>query len=226
MTADACRGWRENLGALLLDQLDADERVATEAHLAGCPACRAELDLLAPVARALPLAELEQLGPAAAPAPPRSLGKRVERGIAAEKRARRVRRFRLGGVAVATAAAAAAVAAILFLGGGAERAQTPGGQPQRVAFTSTPRGVEIGATLAPRAWGSEISLEVRGITPGTRCHVWLRRADGKRVDAGSFRYRYEGGSDGAALSSSLRPSQARSIAVRAGNRTFVAPVSS
>jgi hypothetical protein len=223
MKADTCRGWRENLGALLLDQLDDDERAATEAHLAGCTTCRAELDLLAPVARALPLADPEQLGPA--PAPPRSLAKRVARGIAAERRARRVRRFRLGGVAVATAAAAA-VAAIVLLGGGAERAQSPAGQPQRVAFTSTPRGVEIGATLAPRAWGTEISLEVRGITPGTRCHVWLRRSDGKRVDAGSFRYRYEGGSDGAQLSSSLPPSQARSITVRAGNRTFVAPVSS
>jgi anti-sigma factor RsiW len=221
MKADTCRGWRENLGALLLDQLDDDERAATEAHLAGCATCRAELDLLAPVARALPLADPEQLGPA--PAPPRSLAKRVARGIAAEKRARRVRRFRLGGVAVA-AAAAAAVAAVVLLGGGATSAPQPGVQPQRVAFASTPRGVEIGATLSPRPWGSEISLQVRGITPGTRCHVWLRGADGKRVDAGSFRYRYEGGSDAAALSSSLRPARARSIAVRAGSRTFVAPV--
>ena len=221
MKADTCRGWRENLGALLLDQLEGDERAATEAHLAGCATCRAELDLLAPVARALPLADLEQLGPA--PAPPRSLARRVARGIAAEQRARRVRRFRLGGVAVAAAAAAALAAVVLLAGGGASTPQ-PGPQPQRVAFASTPRGVEIGATLSPRPWGSEISLQVRGITPGTRCHVWLRRGDGARVDAGSFRYRYEGGSDGAALSSSLRPSRARSIAVRAGSRTFVAPV--
>jgi hypothetical protein len=220
MKADACRGWRENLGALLLEQLDDDERAATEAHLAGCATCRAELDLLAPVARALPLADPEQLGPA--PAPPRSLAKRVARGIAAEQRARRVRRFRLGGVAVAVAAAAAVAAAVLL--GGGTSVQQPGVQPQRVAFASTPRGVEIGATLSPRPWGSEISLQVRGITPGTRCQVWLRRPDGRRVDAGSFRYRYEGGSDAAALSSSLRPSRARSIAVRAGSRTFVAPV--
>jgi hypothetical protein len=222
MKADTCRGWRENLGALLLDQLDDEERAATEAHLAGCAACRAELDILSPVARALPLADPEQLGPA--PAPPRSLAKRVARGIAAEKRARRVRRFRLGGVAVAAAAAAAVAAVVLLGGGGATSVPQPGVQPQRVAFASTPRGVEIGATLSPRPWGSEISLQVRGITPGTRCQVWLRRPDGTRVDAGSFRYRYEGGSDAAALSSSLRPSAARSIAVRAGNRTFVAPV--
>ena len=84
--------------------------------------------------------------------------------------------------------------------------------------------MEIGAALEPRPWGSEISLKVRGITPGTRCLVWVRGPGGAKVPAGSFRYRYEGGSDGATLSSSLRPSQARSIGVRAGGRTFVAPV--
>jgi anti-sigma factor RsiW len=220
MKVDDCRRWREELGAYALDQLDADERAAVEAHLYGCAACRTELEELAPVAEVLPLADPDELG--ATPAPPRSLAFRVARGIAAERRARRRRRVRLGLAAAAAACAAAAGVVALSSGGGT--GSPPAGTPRSVAFTSTPRGVEIGASLAPRPWGSEISLQVRGITPGTRCEVWLRKADGTRVAAGSFRYRYEGGSDGAALSASVRPSQARSIAVRAGGRTFVAPV--
>jgi anti-sigma factor RsiW len=219
MRPDDCRAWRENLGAFVLDQLDDEERAATEAHLEGCPACRAELDLLAPLAEALPLADPSRLG--SAPAPPRSLAYRIASGIAGEKRARRRRRLRLGGAVAAAAACAAVIAALLLAGGGGSPAPTPARQ---VAFTSVPPGVELGATLAPRPWGSEINLRVRGITPGTRCEVWLRNADGTRIPAGSFRYRYEGGSDGAALSASLRPSQARAIGVQAGGRTFVAPI--
>ena len=112
---------------------------------------------------------------------------------------------------------------ILLAGGGSTPNPTPS-SPRQVAFTTVPRGVALDATLQPRPWGSEISVQVRGITPGTRCEVWLRRADGTRVPAGSFRYRYEGGSDEAALSSALRPSQARAIGIRAGNRTFVARI--
>jgi anti-sigma factor RsiW len=221
MKADDCRSWREELGAFALDQLDADDRAAVEAHLDGCADCRAELELLMPVAEALPLVDPEQLE--ASPTPPRTLAFKVARGIAAEKRTQRHRRFRLGLAAAAAACAVAAAAVVAFGGSGGSPSQ-PAGASQRVAFTSTPRGVEIGASLSPRPWGSEISLQVRGITPGTRCEVWLRKADGSRVNAGSFRYRYEGGSDGAALSAAVRPSEARSIAVRAGNRTFSAPV--
>jgi anti-sigma factor RsiW len=221
MKADDCRRWRENLGALVLEQLGDDDRAATEAHLDGCAECRAELELLMPVARALPLADPAQL--AAPPAPPRSLAFRIGRVIAAERRSRRRRRLTIGAGALASACAAAAVAAILLAGGGTTSAPAP--PARQVAFSGVPRGVELGATLNPRPWGSEISVQVRGITPGTRCEVWLRRADGTRVPAGSFRYRYEGGSDAAALSSAVRPGDARAIAIRAGDRTFHAPIS-
>lgn len=220
MSAEGCRAWREELGAYALDQLAAADRVAVEAHLAGCDACRTELELLAPVAAVLPLADPGQLD--AAPAPPRSLPLRIARRIAGEKRARRRRRVRLGAIAAA-GAVAAATALVIVLGGGGGGGATAA-PVKRIAFTSTPPGVKIGAVLAPKAWGSEISMRVRGITPGTRCEVWLRRADGTRVAAGSFRYRYEGGSDAAALSSSLPPARARQIGVHAGGRTFVAPV--
>ena len=90
MKADDCRRWRENLGALVLDQLDDSERAATEAHLEGCGECRAELELLAPLAEALPLADPSRLD--APPAPPRSLPYRIAGRIAAERLARRRKR--------------------------------------------------------------------------------------------------------------------------------------
>jgi anti-sigma factor RsiW len=221
MTAEGCREWRESLGAFVLGQLPADERAAVEAHIEGCEDCRAELALLTPVAEALMLADPRQVE--TAPRPPRSLAYRVARGIATERLARRRRRLRIGAGFATAAAAATAVVLALVLGGG-NPAPSSSPATKRVAFASTPRGVEIGAQLAPRPWGSEISVQVRGIRPGTRCEVWVRGPGGKRVPAGSFRYRYEGGSDGAALSSSLRPGQARAVGVRAGQRTFVARV--
>jgi anti-sigma factor RsiW len=55
MKAEGCREWRERIGALLLGQLPEEERFATEAHLDGCPACRAEAEALDPVASLLGL---------------------------------------------------------------------------------------------------------------------------------------------------------------------------
>ncbi|MGH2966547.1 MAG: anti-sigma factor family protein, partial [Solirubrobacterales bacterium] len=94
MKADDCRIWRERIGALVLGQLDADERTATEAHLDGCSGCRAEAEALAPVAAMLSRANPERLTPA--PAPPADLGDRIARRIAAERRAARRRHVRLG----------------------------------------------------------------------------------------------------------------------------------
>ena len=37
MRTDDCRSWRERIGALVLGQLDRDERSATEAHLEDAP---------------------------------------------------------------------------------------------------------------------------------------------------------------------------------------------
>jgi hypothetical protein len=95
---------------------------------------------------------------------------------------------------------------------------------ETVAFRSLPRGASAKATLEPRPWGSEISVHVYGFRPGTVCQVWLRRSDGKRVPAGSFRYVYSGEGDHAGLSAALAPNDATAIGLEAGSRTFVAPL--
>jgi len=218
MKTERCE-WRESLGALALGQLPEEERAALEAHVEGCPECRAELASLSGVAQLLPLADPEHFG--TAPAPPPSLADHVVAAIRSEQRKTRRRRLRFGlAFSGATAAMAAAVLAIFVLPGGSST-----GPEQHVSFSSLPAGLEIGATLEPHAYGTEIHMYVKGAPSGTLCRVFVRGPNGVQQSAGSFRYRWGDDSD-AVLSAALDLSRTRAIGVRVGNRTFVAPVSS
>jgi hypothetical protein len=219
MKAEGCREWRERIGALVLGQLPEEERLATEAHLDGCPACRAEAAALAPMASLLGRADPDRLEPA--PAPASRLRERIFGLIAAERSAERRRRIRLR-LGLATAAAAAATAIVIVVVGLTDSDRsTP---TETVAFRSLPRGAVAEATLAPRPWGSEISVKVYGFPRGTLCQVWLRNSDGERVPAGSFRYVYEG--EGEHLSSAVALGDAAAVGLRIGAKTYVAPLPS
>lgn len=218
MKTEGCRHWKEELGAYALGHLSDEERASLEAHLEGCPACRAEADSLLAVSRLLPHADPERFGPA--PQPPAELGKRIAATIGSERRSRRRRRrLRFGlGFGGAAAATAMAVLAIFVLSSGSE-----GSPEQHVAFRSLPGGVKIAATLEPQAFGTEIHMYVKGISSGTLCRVYMRGPGGDEVSAGSFRYRW-GADDSAVLSAALDLSRAKALVVRAGDRTFVAPL--
>jgi hypothetical protein len=217
MTVEGCREWRERLGAFALGQLSEDERAATSAHIEGCAACRAEAESLAPIAELLPRADPARLG--TAPAPPVELADRISARIAREgSRAQRRRRKRLTLGLSGAAAAAAAVLLVVLLS-----PSEPSGGAQTVTFKSMPRGVAISATLEPRPFGTEIRMHVYGVRSGTLCRVFLRRADGKTMPAGSFHYRYAG-KEQAVLTSALDLSAADAIGVRADGRTFMAPL--
>ncbi len=219
MKTENCREWRESLGAYALRQLAPHERVGLEAHLEGCPSCRAELRSLSGVAALLPHADPERFGPA--PQPSADLGKRILAGFDAEMKAGRQRRQRrrfgfafAGGLAAVTAAILALV--ILPSSGG-------GAPQQHVEFASLPPGVKIGATLEPHGYGTEIRMYVSGVRSGTLCRVFLTAPDGTRYPAGSFRYRW-GEDSQAELSSALDLSRTAEIGVHAGGQTFTAPV--
>jgi hypothetical protein len=218
MKTDGCRHWKEELGAYALGHLSDQERVALEAHLEGCPACRAEADSLFAVSRLLPHADPERFGPA--PQPPADLGKRIAATIGSEQRSkRRRRRLHFGlGFGGAAAAAAMAVLAIFILSSGNDA-----GPEQHVAFRDLPSGVKIAATLEPQAFGTEIHMYVKGISSGTLCRVYMRGPAGDDVSAGTFRYRW-GGDESAVLSVALDLSRAEALVVHAGKRTFVAPL--
>jgi Putative zinc-finger len=218
MKTDGCRQWKEDLGAYALGHLANEERIRLEAHLEGCPACRAEADSLFAVSRLLPHADPARFGPA--PQPPAELGKRIAATISGERRSkRRQRRLRFGlGFGGAAAATAMAVLAIFVLSSGSESSPE-----QHVAFRSLPSGVKIAATLEPQAFGTEIHMYVKGISSGTLCRVYMRGPGGDDVSAGSFRYRW-GADDSAVLSAALDLSRAEALVVHAGKRTFVAPL--
>jgi len=223
MKTENCREWRESLGAYALGQLAPHERVGLEAHLEGCPDCRAEMQLLSGVAALLPHADPERFGPA--PQPPVDLGKRILASFDADAKAeeaemkagRQRRRFGFA-FAGGLAAAAAAILALAILPSGS------GGAPeQHVEFASLPPGVKIGATLEPHGYGTEIRMYVSGVRSGTLCRVFLTAPDGARYSAGSFRYRW-GDESEAELSSALDLSRTAEIGVHAGGQTFTAPV--
>ncbi len=218
MTADHSREWRESLGAYALGHLSDDERAGLEAHLEGCPDCRAELESLSSVARLLPLADPEQLD--TPPSLPRGLGGRVMASIAGEHRRSKRRRFRLGfGLSGATAAvAAAAILAIFVLPGGGEEAPS-----QHVSFASLPAKMKIGASLEPQPFGTEVRVYVSGVRSGELCSVFLESKNGTEYSAGSFRYRW-GDESQATLSSGLDLARTRAIGIRVGDRTFVESV--
>jgi Putative zinc-finger len=220
MKTERCREWREALGAYALGHLPDEERVSLEAHLDGCVDCRAEAESLLAIAARLPHADPARFGPA--PTPPPELGRRIAATIGAERRSkRRHRRLRIGlGLSGATAVATATVLAIFVLG-----SNEAGGPEQQVAFRSLPPGVKISATLEPRAFGTQIHMYVAGIRSGTLCRVYMRGPGRTGASAGSFRYRW-GSEDSAVLSAALDLSRAKALVVHAGNRTFVAPLSS
>jgi hypothetical protein len=220
MTLERCREWRERLGAYVLGQLPEDEWATTRAHIEGCAACRAEAESLAPLAELLSKADPAQL--ATAPAPPARLADRIAATIAGEAERRRRRRRRrlvigLSGASATVATAAVLLAVVLSPSG----PQSTGSQT--VTFHSLPRGVQIAAALRPRPYGTEIRMQVSGVRSGTLCRVFLRRADGTAISAGSFRYRYSS-EEQASLTSALDLSAARAVGVRAGGRVFVAPL--
>lgn len=216
-TRKSCREWRELLGAHALGHLRGAERAGLEAHLEGCPECRAELAALEPVVGMLPHADPARFGPA--PQPPPELGRRIAAAVEGERQRdeQRQRRRTVGGLAFGGAAVAivAAVLAIFAFRGGDE-------DPIRhVKFTSLPKDVSIYATLEPRAYGTEIHMYVKGVDSGTLCRVSLRGPGGVTYPAGTFRYRW-GDDSNAVLTSALDLSQTRAVVVRAGKETFVA----
>jgi hypothetical protein len=219
MKADACREWRESLGAYALGQLSDEERARLDAHLEGCPSCSAELQQLTALVGPMSLADPARFEES--PALPRGLAGRVSGAIGRERRSRRRRRTSFGlAFAGATAAAVTAVLAIFVLGGGSEA-----GPEQHVTFTSLPKGVQVSAKLIPNAFGTEIHMYVKGVSSGTLCRVYLKRRDGRELSAGTFRYRW-GDGDYPVLSSGLDLSKTAALELRIGDRDYTAAVHS
>ncbi len=181
---DAHRELREMLGAYALGHLDPDERARVLAHLDGCPACRAELADISPLA-----GRLAAVDPAAldeTPAPPPDLGARILARIAEEERQvvplhrARARRRVL---------AAAGIAGVAAAGGAVGWLVRPVPDPlplEPVALEEIAPGLDVSADLVPHTWGVEVQLAGTGFADGEVFRVAVTDDDGRAVSAGEF----------------------------------------
>ena len=169
----------------LLGALDADERLAYEAHLATCRQCRAGLAEIEEIP--LLLAGLDESDfaapPELAPAPvPDTL---LPCLLQAAERERSRRRWLTTGLSLLAAACAIALIVIVVpTGSGPEPAPRA-----MTALVATP--VHATIALQPRSWGTEIDLTCwyqRGAAepPGDRYEL-VAHGDGATYDLGSWR---------------------------------------
>lgn len=168
------------LGAYSLGALDEDERDRVDAHVAGCDACREELDSLVAVrAHLARVAESDVAQPAPAAAPD-ALRARVL-GAARAQRRRAVRR-RVAAVAALAAATGLALVA------------RPDGEvsPPALAARAAHDGVRASVAAVARPWGTELTLRLSGVAPGERCRLVVRARDGRRVVAATWWASYRG----------------------------------
>lgn len=184
MTADA---YTRLDAAYLLGALDADERLAYEAHLATCQRCRASLDEISAIPPLLAGQDDAVLAapPAAAPTPiPDTLLPRLLQAAGRERARRRWLTAGLGLVAAACAVALTVIALPSGSGGSrpAPRAMT--------ALTATP--VNATVSLQPAPWGTEIDLTCwyragATVPPSDRYELVAHDAGGATYNLGSWR---------------------------------------
>jgi hypothetical protein len=182
MMYDQCRDWRGALAAAALGRIDPGEELALQAHLDGCPECRAELRELRSVAVALPLADPSHVGSTRVEPTP-MLGEQVRLRVARERNAKRSRsRSRFVAAVAAAVAIAAGLVAFMIVGPGS----SPPANGRTVALVAH-EGVGASATLRPRNAGTEVRFHVSGLHDGDVYWLWLTDASGRRLAAGTFK---------------------------------------
>ncbi|MFI0373173.1 zf-HC2 domain-containing protein [Actinomadura sp. 1N219] len=177
-----------DVGAYALGLLEEGDRRAFEAHLRGCGTCQAELREMsgtAGVLTALGAAEPEEEEPSTPPAPVIDMMRRRRR---ADRRSRRA------ALVIGTAAAAGALVAGIGVGtvlndeGTAPK--TPPAPPvagEQFRGTNPSTGASGMVGLVDKGWGTQVSLELRGIKGPLRCHLEAVSRDGERTVVAGWR---------------------------------------
>lgn len=175
------RGLRESLGAYVLGHLSPADEQDVRVHLAGCPACRAELEELAPAVSAL----AQVRSPVPEPAtPPRGLGQQIEELIREEEH--RSRANRTARTALVSALGAAAAAAAVVIGLNLAAADPQPKVPLEAVQVVETADIEATANLIDHTWGVEVQLIANGLQPGGRYEVVVLGEDGEEYPAGAF----------------------------------------
>jgi predicted anti-sigma-YlaC factor YlaD len=178
VTGGRCDHWQGLIAMDLVGQITDEDRLALDAHLDGCAACRQEKRDLGGLARILPAADPDHLD---APEVPRQLESAVFDRLHAQ--ARRDRRRRAARNVLGGAAAAVAVAALVFV-----LLATVGspGSGRTIALSGR-AGVEATAQLKQEPWGTDVRLRETGQTGGQVLTVSMRTTSGSWWAAGTYR---------------------------------------
>lgn len=215
-----CPTVRTALGAYVLGALDPAERSDVDAHLPLCPACRDELAELAGLPGLLGrLTEDEVLAGPVRPEPAL-----LERLLASVARHRRRTRRRL--LAVAAAAAVMLVGA----GGTAAVLRSEAPRPRVVSADGLViggRSVHASFGLRARPWGTELTLQLRGVARGQHCRLVAVARDGHAEVAASWEVSYLGKAD-VTGATAIPPADLSSLRVvtYAGQELVATPVAS
>lgn len=163
-----------SLGAYLLGALEPAERLATEAHLASCTACRDELVRLAPLPGLLGLVTIDDLGLPEGDAP-----RDTAEVPAAPPRLRRWAHLPV-------AAALLGVVAI----GGLTIGRLADDDGSDATWSAEPvasvdgTAVDATARLDAREWGTDVELVLDDLPAGLRCRLVVVSDDGRVETAG------------------------------------------
>ena len=199
-----------SLGVYVLGAADGAERARVEAHLPGCPSCRAELMKLAPLPGLLAGVPADMR---AQPAPP---GRTGGRHASAGTRVRPARRWRAIAAAACVAAAAGTAGAIWLTATGAAP------RPATVTLSGTNPATHVSATvvLTATSWGSSIQLRLRGAPLNVPCRLIARSRTGATEVTGVWAA-WRDGSITVPASAGLRPSDIASLQVATTAKTLV-----
>ena len=184
----ACQEMRHLLGVYVLGCIDPPERAQVDEHLSQCAACRDELAGLAGLPAMLgrvPAADVARMSESVtslpkAEEPSPELLNSLLRKVASHRRTRMWRG--IAAVAAAAVIAAGGTAAVLGLtGSGASH-----GRVWSAASGMNPAD-HISAVIdyTRVAGGTDMRVQVRGVSPGTTCQFWVISGNG-RTYAGSW----------------------------------------
>lgn len=181
MKESGCSSRSGQLAMDALGRLDEAEHAELEAHLAYCEECRATRAELRSTVDALDTMTMHSTSAPVAEVSPQ-LADAVLAGLRPEDgggdRGRRIRR----GAVICGSMAAVAVTAVL-VSVGMHHSDVP---TKTVALRGVP-GVSASAVLVEKSWGTSLTIEERGLTPGQTYTVSMANEQGRWWTAGSYR---------------------------------------
>jgi len=176
MSEDRHEPQRDELAAYLLDALEPGETAQLERHLAGCEACRTELEWMRPAVQVLP-ESVQQVEPSAHLR--ERLMEQVRSGVGEQRAGWNLRRPG-GGLSLRPLAALAAVVLVLAavvgyaIGGGSDESSVKGGMT--TALAGNPPGVT--AKMVSNGHSGVLYLKnIPHLPPEKLLQTWVERDD-------------------------------------------------